>query len=92
MPPSPRKDFHNTQHMSSKMPCKTYIDAATTVAFIAFLRAEADAAEDHAKRLNAQADKLVQDFGLTNIVDRSGECHLHIQRLSVGFVLLLMNL
>lgn len=36
----------------------------TTIAFVSFLRSEAEAAESRAKQLWAQADKLIHDHGL----------------------------
>lgn len=36
----------------------------TTIAFVSFLRSEAEAAESRAKQLRAQADKLIHDHGL----------------------------
>lgn len=44
---------------STKAPCDV-----TTIAFVSFLRSEAEAAEIRAKQLWAQADKLIYDHGL----------------------------
>mmetsp|Transcript_24814 Transcript_24814/g.42230 ORF Transcript_24814/g.42230 Transcript_24814/m.42230 type:complete len:195 (-) Transcript_24814:94-678(-) len=43
----------------TKAPCD-----ATTIAFVSFLRSEAEAADSRAKQLWAQAEKLIHDHGL----------------------------